>query len=105
MPISHAPASPIRSTTACEQGLVVEAAFGQVVVGAGFEAAPPVFLAVLVGDDHHRQRLQIADPCLISVTSSMPSMRGMSMSVTTRSKWPVRTAFQPSMPSTATSTS
>ena len=41
----------------------------------------------------------------IRAVSSMPSIRGISMSVTTRSNCPVLTAFQPSIPSTATSTS
>ena len=57
MAILIACASPIRSTTALQQRLVVEAALGQVVVGAGLEAAPAVLLAVLVRHDHHRQRL------------------------------------------------
>ena len=42
-----------------QQRLVVEAALGQVVVGAGLEAAQAVLLAVLVGHDHDRQRFQL----------------------------------------------
>ena len=43
-----------------EERLVVEAALGQVAVGAGVEAAHPVLLAVLVRDDHDGHRLQPA---------------------------------------------
>ncbi|MNG36289.1 hypothetical protein D3C84_1232740 [compost metagenome] len=39
------------------------------------------------------------------VTNSIPSIRGMSMSVISKSKSSLRKAFQPSMPSTATATS
>ena len=63
----------------------MEAALGQVAVGAGVEAAHPVLLAVLVRDDDHGDRLQSRASCLIVRTSSMPSIRGMSTSLTTRS--------------------
>ena len=45
-----------------EEGLVVEAALGEVVGGAGVEATEAVFLAVLVRDDHDGQGLVAAGP-------------------------------------------
>src|SRR5512137_1274092 len=42
-----------------QQGFVVEAAFGKIVIRAGFEAAQSVLLTVFVGNDHYRERIEL----------------------------------------------
>ena len=39
-----------------QQGFVMEAAFGQIIIRAGLQSAQPILLAVFVGNNHDRQR-------------------------------------------------
>ena len=67
-----------------QERLVVEAALGQVAVGPGVQTANPVLFAVLVRDDHHRERLEPG--VLLDVRDELDAVHpGMSMSLSTRS--------------------